>query len=122
MRTDCYAQTEWRRREAELRADVRNVCRATLMRIGTSLRSRREPYRLLHGHEGRREIELAGGTADQPRSARRLILRRNLLLILFVALVALSPTLAGCYHDDTADEPTPTGTGGDGGNGDGGGY
>ena len=70
-----------------------------------------------------REIELGAVTADQPPSVRRSIVRRNLVILFFVALVALSPALAGCYHNDTADdEPTPTDTGGDGGNGNGDGY
>lgn len=72
--------------------------------------------------QNRTEIEAGGATSHEPRSTRRFIARRSLLLILVVALFALSPALAGCYHGDTADERTPTETGGDGGNGDGDGY
>lgn len=50
------------------------------------------------------------------------MIRTKFLLVLLVALIALSPALAGCYHGDEADdEPTPTDNGGGGGD-DGDGY
>ena len=72
------------------------------------------------GMRNRTEMDIRELTWDEPRNARRCIARRSVSLIMVVALFALSPALAGCYHDDSGDEPTPTDT--DGGNGDGGGY